>query len=250
MRVLILGVGDAFTRKHFGSSAIVEGPEGLVLIDCPDPVHRVIQEASSRAGWTIDASQIHDIIITHLHGDHCNGLESFGFLRRIHRAQDPSIALPKPRLHVSQPVAERVWQKLAPAMDAPMGQTRPSTLDDYFEVHMLTPERPAPIAGLTVRCRFTQHPVPTIGLLLSDGKKTFGWSADTPFEPAHIDWLARSADVFVHECNRGAAHTPIESLNRLDRKVRKQMRLIHLPDDFDPAGTDIRILHEGEELNL
>ena len=248
MRMLILGVGDAFTRRHFGSSAIIEGPQGLVLIDCPDPIHRTVNEASLRAGWPIDTSQIHDIIITHLHGDHCNGLESFGFARRLARMRDA--AMPKPRLHVSQPVAERVWQKLAPAMDASMGQSRPSTLEDYFELRTLSPDRPAQIAGLTVRCRFTQHPVPTIGLLASNGRNTIGWSADTPFEQEHIDWLAKGADIFVHESNRGPAHTPIESLNRLDAKVKKKMRLIHLPDDFDPQTTDISILREGDVLNV
>ncbi len=73
MRVLILGVGDAFTKIHFGSSALVAGPDGYLLIDCPDLVHRAIHEANRRAGWDVDASKIHDVLITHLHGDHCNG---------------------------------------------------------------------------------------------------------------------------------------------------------------------------------
>ena len=44
MRALILGVGDAFTGRHFGSSALLEGPSGYVLLDCPDLVHRAIRE--------------------------------------------------------------------------------------------------------------------------------------------------------------------------------------------------------------
>jgi ribonuclease BN (tRNA processing enzyme) len=130
MRILIVGVGDAFTRKHFGSSALIEttaagGPSpSYVLIDCPDLIHRALHEATARARWTVDASNIHDIIITHLHGDHCNGLESFGFFRRITRVQNPGANTPKPRLHTSAPVAERLWQRLAPAMDAAMGGAR------------------------------------------------------------------------------------------------------------------------------
>jgi ribonuclease BN (tRNA processing enzyme) len=256
MRILIVGVGDAFTRKHFGSSALIEttaagGPSpSYVLIDCPDLIHRALHEATARARWTVDASNIHDIIITHLHGDHCNGLESFGFFRRITRVQNPGANTPKPRLHTSAPVAERLWQRLAPAMDAAMGGARPSALDDYFDVCLLNPDRPATIAGLTVRCRFTQHPVPTTGLLLSDGRRTFGWSADTPFEQAHVDWLAKSADVFVHESNLGPAHTPIAKLNSLDEKMRRKIRLIHLVDNFDPSSTDIHVLREGEVLDL
>ena len=50
MRVLVLGVGDAFTARSFGSSAVVEAPRGRVLVDCPDPIHRVLREAGETAG--------------------------------------------------------------------------------------------------------------------------------------------------------------------------------------------------------
>jgi ribonuclease BN (tRNA processing enzyme) len=249
MRVLILGVGDAFTRKRFGSSAVIEAPEGLVLIDCPDLIHRAVLEASERSGWNpaLDAGRITDILLTHLHGDHCNGLESLGFHRRILRMRDPATALP--RVHVSSAVADRLWQRLAPAMDAPMGSTRPSQLSDFFDVRTLSPDQPSNVAGLSVRCRPTRHTVPTLGFLVSDGDRTLGWSADTPFEQAHIDWLS-AADVIVHESNLGPAHTPIESLNALPESIRRKMRLIHLPDDFDPRQTDITILRESEVLRL
>ena len=111
MNVLILGIGDAFTRRSFGSSALIRAPGdpgGFVLIDCPDPIHRVLLEATTIAGeaWKADASNIDDILLTHLHGDHCNGLESFGFYRRVLRLRDPKMI--RPRLHVTQPVAARL----------------------------------------------------------------------------------------------------------------------------------------------
>jgi len=164
MRMLITGVGDAFTQHSFGTSAVVEGPGGFIQVDCPDPIHRALLEASARSGWNVSVAAIHDIIITHLHGDHCNGLESFGFWRRIQRLRDPRAI--RPRLHLTPQAAARVWEKLAPAMDAPMGDDRPSTLEDYFDIHIIKPNVPVSIAGLTVRCRFTKHPIPTIGLLI------------------------------------------------------------------------------------
>lgn len=249
MRVLILGVGDAFTRRHFGSSALIEAPDGLVLIDCPDLIHRALYEASQDSAWRppVDASSVTDILLTHLHGDHCNGLESLGFFRRILRMREASS--PRPRLHVSAAVAERLWTRLAPAMDMPMGNATASRMDEYFEVHVLAPHAPSLVAGLTVHCRPTQHSVPTLGFLVTDGKRGLGWSADTPFEQAHVDWLA-AADVIVHESNLGPAHTPIERLNALPEAIRRKMRLIHLPDDFDARQTDIAILREGEVLDV
>ena len=248
MRVLILGVGDAFTRLHFGSSALIRAPRGLVLIDCPDPIHRVLHEAISKARWGVEAVDVDDVIITHLHGDHSNGLESLSFARTIRRRSDPT--LNRIRLHCSRPVAQRVWQKLAPAMDGSLFPDRVATLDDYFELRVLEDDDGASdVAGLSVRTRFTKHPIPTTGLLISDGRATLGWSSDTPFEQSHVDWLS-AADVIVHESNLGPAHTPIEQLNALPDALRARMRLIHLPDDFDRARTDIAILNEGDLLEL
>jgi ribonuclease BN (tRNA processing enzyme) len=249
MRVLILGVGDAFTRHHYGSSAVIEGPGGYVLLDCPDLIHRVLFEAASRAGWSLDVSGIDDILLTHLHGDHCHGLESFGFARRHQLvAAGAGDDHPHPRIHTSRVAADRLWERLAPAMDA-AATGSPRSLGDFYEVHVLEPGATATVSGLSVECRFTQHPVPTLGLLISDGAATLGWSSDTPFDEAHIQWLSR-ANVIIHECNQPPVHTPIESLNALPPELTAKIRLIHLSDDFDRSATDMRPLEQGEVIEL
>jgi len=245
MRVLVLGVGDTFTKVHYTTSALIEAPGGYVLLDCPDLIHRVIHEGTSKAGWSVDSQDVHDVLLTHLHGDHCNGLESLAFAHR-YRQYRPDAPTGQLSVHTSRPVADRLWERLAPAMDAADTGT-PRTADDFFQLHVLEPETDASIAGLTIRCRFTTHPLPTIGLLISDGQWTLGWSGDTGFDQAHIDWLAQS-DVIVHESNLSVAHTPIESLNALPDDLRARMCLVHLPDNFDQSATDIRVLREGDML--
>ncbi|MEO1128748.1 MAG: MBL fold metallo-hydrolase [Planctomycetota bacterium] len=248
MRVLPLGVGDAFTTRSFGTSAIVEGPEGYLLIDCPDLIHRAILEATSAVGWTIDSSDIDDIVLTHLHGDHCNGLESFAFKRVVQRLRGEASTLP--RLHTHRAAADRVWERLAPAMDAPLNPGDPaSTLDDYFELHRIEHGVPTTIAGLTIETRPTIHPIPTIGLRISDGTRTLGWSGDTAFDEAHLDWLS-SADVIVHEANLGPAHTHIDLLNALPAQLRAKMRITHIYDEYDPASSDIPVLEPGVLIDL
>lgn len=247
MKVLIIGVGDAFTRRHFGSSAVVAAPEGSVLIDCPDLIHRALFDASQKAGWNIAAEHIDDIIITHLHGDHCNGLEAFGFYRRILTMRDAAFA--RPRLHTTPAVIDRLWDRLAPAMESPMGTDRPSTLDDYFDVRSMSPDAPVTIAGLDVTCRWTLHPIPTIGLRLSNGAVTLGWSGDTSFDPGHLKWLS-TADCIVHECNLGPVHTHEDELLSVDDSLRRRLHLIHLPDDFDDAHCALNVLKEGQVLTV
>jgi len=255
MEVLILGVGDAFTARYFGSSALVRSSDGAcVLIDCPDLIHRALREAADEAGWSVDLNSIDDILLTHLHGDHSNGLESFGFWRRLARETPPETragAGPStaPRLWATLPVGARVWQKLAPAMDGPFLSAKTSQLADFFDLRRLEPGRAVTVGGMQVECRYTGHPVPTVGLRITDGSATLGWSSDTPFERAHIDWLAE-ADLIIHETNLGSAHTPIERLNELPDDIRGRMRLIHILDDFDPRCTDIHPLRQGEVLTI
>lgn len=251
MKALILGVGDAFTSLHYGSSALLCAPKGPVLLDCPDPIHRVIREAASKARMTIDVNDIDDVIITHAHADHLSGLESFGLNAWVQRRKGARDAIP--RLHTSRAVAARLWQRLAPGMERLAGLDQPLTLEDYFDLQYVDPgqsDRASfDIAGLTVRARFTTHYIPTLGFLFSDGSATLGWSGDTAFEQAHIDWLAQ-ADLFVHDVSPPPAHTPIEHLQAQPDDVRRKMRLIHAPDDFDTSITDIPLLKEGDVLEI
>ena len=98
-----------------------------------------------------------------------------------------------------------------------------------------------------IRARRTVHHVPTSALLVEAGGRTFGYSADTAFDPALIDFLS-PADLILHETNLGPAHTPYDSLAALPADLRARMRLIHYPDGFDTSGSAIAALEEGEVL--
>jgi ribonuclease BN (tRNA processing enzyme) len=243
MRLLVLGTGDAFSCERFGSSAVIETLEGFVLLDCPDSVGSAMREARERTGWHVWPERIDDIILTHLHGDHCNGLESVGFRRWLmHR----NVGTPLPRLHCWKPVAERLWERLGPAMD----QGGKARLRDYFDVHELDPERDATIGGIRVQCRPTDHSVPTIALRFTEGDRTLAWSSDTPFDPDLIHWLESGAHLIVHETSPPPTHTPIEPLNALPEGVRARMRLIHMSDQFDPKCTTIPCLRQGQVIEV
>lgn len=245
MRLIVTGIGDAFSAIHFGSSGLVEGPSGIVAIDCPGRILAMYRSAGERSGVPIELQQINDILLTHLHGDHSNGLETFGFARR-YLADQPS----RPRLHALPEVLERVWEKLAPAMD---GATKKdgggSTLEDYFEPCPMQPDTEFEAAGMVVSCRRTRHSVPTAGLLLRSESACLGWSGDCEFEQAHIDWLSQ-ADCIVHECGDHFKHTSWAELDGLPEPIKAKIRLIHMPDAAEVPEGPMRPLVEGEVVSI
>ena len=240
MEFVVLGTGDAFSATRHGSSAVVLAPGGHVLIDAPDAVLGAMRHASASSGVAIGPGTVDDILLTHLHGDHVNGLEAIGFWRWVEHRRS---GRPLPRLHTPEQVADRLWERLAPAMD----QGGQSTLADYFDLRILPHIHATEVAGLQVRHRMTMHSVPCCGFMLSDGRRTLGWSGDTAFDPDHVRWLS-TADLVVHETSESSIHTPIHALNALPAELRRRMRLVHMADDFDPACTDIRPLAEGERV--
>jgi len=245
MRIIVTGIGDAFSAYSYGSSAIVEAPEGLVAIDCPGPPLAMYRTASERAGLSIDVHHVNDILLTHLHGDHCNGLETVGFARRY--LTDHPV---RPRLHALPEVLDRVWERLGPAMD---GATKDnggiSTLEDYFEPCPMMPGTDSEVAGLSVSCRRSRHSVPTAGLLLRDGSACLGWSGDSEFELEHIQWLSQ-ADCIVHECGGHFKHTRWAELDTLPEQIKAKIRLIHLPDGAEVPDGPMRPLEQGEVLSI
>jgi ribonuclease BN (tRNA processing enzyme) len=242
MDLVVVGTGDAFSATRFGSSAVLLAPRGQVLVDAPEGIMRALANAAQRSGRAIGPGTVHDILLTHLHGDHAGGLESFGFWRWLEHRRS---GMPKPRLHTHAACAARLWERLAPAMD----QGGAARLSDYYNVHVLPEGGAADVAGLSVRHRLGIHRVPSCGFLVSDGTRTLGWSGDTAWDPAHVEWLS-AADLVVHETSPAPEHTPVEHLNGLPEPLRRRMALVHMGDGFDPASTSIRVLAQGELVRV
>jgi ribonuclease BN (tRNA processing enzyme) len=236
-----LGVGDAFSARHYTSCIAVGAGGSWILIDCPHPIRKVLREGSERAGMPLDLDRIDAAVITHLHADHASGIEDYGywFHFALHR---------KARLAMHPAVALDLWDgHLAAGMSRVFepGTLTPGTraLEDWFEIVPLDESRAVHVGPFALECRRTIHPVPATALRISAGGRILGHSSDTAFDPSLVSWLA-GADLFIYETNRGI-HTPYESLAALPADVRAKMRLIHYPDDFDQGSSVIEPLQEG-----
>lgn len=248
LRVIPLGVGDFFSQHNFTTTLLVLGGSTRLLIDCPEPVRKVLHEATTAAGEPYDAFDIGAVLLTHLHGDHSNGLEGFGYYRKQF-AGSPG----RPALYALQENLDNLWEhKLKASMGRSYlpekGIDSASTLETYFEPHAIELGEAAAIGDLRVETRRTRHPVPCVACKVRYGGRTFGYSCDTDFDPELIEWLAGS-DLIFHECNDGV-HTRHEQLAGLDEALRRRMRLVHLSDDFDRANAAIEPAEAGRVYGI
>jgi ribonuclease BN (tRNA processing enzyme) len=241
-RLLPLGVGDAFSARYYSSSFALEAEGQWLLVDCPHPIRKLLREGSATTGLSLDVPQIRAVVLTHLHADHASGLEGIGYYSRFILGKSMPLVTPPA-------VSDELWPRhLSASMEwslqqvgAPPVQRR---LDDFFDLLPLHPDEPVRVGPFVIDCRPTVHNIPTFGLRVEAAGRTLGYSADTAFDPGLLAWLA-DADLIVHEASGGFMHTAYAELAVQPEALRRKMRLIHYPDDFDPASSDIEVLRQG-----
>jgi ribonuclease BN (tRNA processing enzyme) len=193
----------------------------------------------------IGLDDVDHVLITHLHGDHCGGLEQLLFWRRFVTGRACT-------LHAIPEVLAGLWDtRLRGGMETLMdssGARRTLTLEDYAVIAPLAHRGPTHIGSLRIEWRPTIHHIPTSALRITSAGRTVGYSADTSFDPTLIEWLSES-DLFFHETNVGI-HTPLSSLVALSPSVRERMRLIHYPDLHDVGSSPIDCAREGDSYQV
>ncbi len=240
-RIVPLGVGDAFSALRYSTCLALEAEGQVVLVDCPHPIQKMMREASIASGVPLDPSRVSAVILTHLHADHCSGIEGLGYWVYFHLRR-------KLPLYLHPEVLAELWHGHLAAgmthlMPSPGAKTVEMKLEDYFEIHLLREDAPVTCGPFSIESRKTIHHVPTTALRVRAAGRSLGHSADTAFDEDLIAWLAE-ADLVVHETNYGI-HTPYEKLAALPEEVQRKMRLVHYPDDFDLASSVIEPLREG-----
>src|SRR5688572_21507351 len=134
MRLLCLGVGDAFSARHYSSCFALESQGRWLLVDCPHPIRKIVREGALAAGVPLDVAQLDGVVLTHLHGDHVSGLEvlAYYFRYKLNRC------LP---LFTHPEVARLLWSgvltgSMAWAIERPGTAPKERRLEDFFELHL------------------------------------------------------------------------------------------------------------------
>ena len=244
-RLIPLGVGGAFRARHYTTSFALVAGDAWMLVNCPHPIRKMLHEGTHAAGLPIDLDRISGVALTHLHADHCSGLEDYAYYSYY-------ILGRRARLLAHPDVSARLWPctlggGMGEIREAPGGPIIKRSLDDFFELTSLNFSQPVHFGPFSIECRTTHHPIPTTAFKITALGRVFAFSADTAWDPALIDWLA-PADLIVHEVTTlpfSAVHTPYERLATLPAPLRHKMRLNHYPDDFDQTPRVIEPLKQG-----
>lgn len=243
--VIVLGVGDAFSAEHYPACLLLSCDDFYLGIDCPDRYAAVLREATVKCGRMIDLPEINDFVITHVHGDHMNGLEAVGFYKYF-------VEKKRLRIHSTQEVRSDLWDsRLRGSMGTLLYDNNRKSMDfnDYFEFANLRFGVINQLGPYKITIRQTTHHVPTFALKVEAMGRSFAYSSDTAFDPELIMFLS-DADLLIHETNLGPAHTSYEALTALPKEVKQRMRLIHYPDGLNKNDLEIPALKEGEVLHV
>lgn len=243
---LMLGIGDFFSRIYYHTHFVLFLDERPILVDCPDPLPKALEEACRKSGLSIDLDDIDHIILTHLHGDHSNGIESLGFYNYYIRKH-------KPVLYTIPEVRDAIWEN---KLKASMGYKTNNafekvgnlTLSDYFRVRTLQPGKTQSIQGMKIQIRYTNHFIPCFGFKVFYKGRSLGYSSDTGFDMEHIHFLS-DCDMILHETNK-RGHTEYENLLGLPAGIRRKMLLVHIPDTFAIGKSGIMVAEEGQIYNV
>jgi ribonuclease BN (tRNA processing enzyme) len=252
VQLIPMGVGEAFSARHYTSCLALGVDDHWLLIDCPHPLRKMLREGSIAGGLAkpLDIDHLTAAAVTHLHADHCCGLEDFGYYCFFALGRRAKVLMhPEASARLWDGLLAAGMEVLQAGPDAPIVR---KNLDEYFELIDLDTTRPVECGPFAIECRRTIHAVPTFALRIKAGGRVLGFSADTAYDPGLIEWLS-AADLIVHEATSMAhsgVHTPYEKLAALPESLRAKMRLTHLPDDFDAGASAIEVLQEGQVYEI
>ncbi|MFH0795271.1 MAG: MBL fold metallo-hydrolase [bacterium] len=243
LQVLILGCGDYFGRLRYHTSFVVLAGALRVLVDCPEPLRKIMSEASRKSGLDLDVDQLDHVLLTHLHGDHCGGVEGLGYYRHYvcRNSTRPHVyALPEVLPDLWN---HRLYASMGRSRDAVTGKLTTRKLENYFQPHAVSPGKRYKIGSLGFEIRRTLHSIPCYAVKFQYAGVSLGYSCDTIYDPDLIGWLS-DCDLIIHETSTGP-HTPYEKLSALPSGLRRKMLLVHLGDNFDMKKSNILPARQG-----
>jgi ribonuclease BN (tRNA processing enzyme) len=235
MKLIFLGSGSAFTvgdNNYHSNMLLEDSDKNRLLIDCGSDARLSLYARG------LTYRDITDVYISHLHADHAGGLEWLAFTKKF-----DSIQQPKPILHISEDLVDKLWKNVLSGGLMSLHGTV-AELSTYFTVR--------PIAhgsfcwqNIDFDLIHTVHVfngstlVPSYGLMFNANGLNCFITADTQFAPEYLMKFYNKADIIFHDCETAEkvsyVHAHYNELTTLDPAIKAKMWLYHynpgpLPD--------------------
>lgn len=190
------------------------------IVDCPRGLYRMLADNTERGAMPVTLADYHDIILTHLHFDHAEGLVEIAHSGDV----DPDRPI---NLYAPASTLDYLWSRAEAygVVSAAQVEGGAATLDRCFRRCPL--DYPHYFGAFRLHHRPTHHVPNTFAYIFDFGGFTLGCSADTAFDLALIAWLA-PCDLILHEVIWGHWST-VESVRQLHSPLPD---MLTLPPDF------------------
>lgn len=233
MKIIPIGCGSAMCLENFQSNFVIEHNGKRFLLDAGDDIRFALKAAG------LKMSDIDAVYVSHLHGDHANGVQQLGFGTYFNPATNRSI-----KLIGNEKVIEDGWNHTwSGAMRTLEGVN--CSLDSYFKVERLPVNGMFLWNGITFQTVQTVHVmdeygiVPSFGLIMSspESTKKVYFTTDTQFCPHQIQKFYDQVDVIIQDCETvpdqfaSKVHSHFKFLKTLDEKTKAKMYLTHYNDN-------------------
>lgn len=234
MKITVLGSGSAFSDPNrFNSCYLVEVDSHKFLIDCGSDALRAIQKAK------IDLYSITEILLTHMHADHCGGLPAvLTAMHVMNRVKPLEVYIPSTQLEFA-----RIWldnmfiynekmsfKTLLLPLDAGKRRLtgnvelefiRTNHLDKYFEY--------AKKSGIS--------PL-SFSVVVSEGDKKFFFSSDLDLIGEAMPYINDSLSLVE------AAHPSLEDIAAIANGNNGSLFFTHIPQELEGDGQWTKELRE------
>ena len=247
LSVFFVGVGSAFSKRHYQNNVIVVKGEEHLLVDCGTKCPQALFELG------VKVPEIENLLITHSHADHIGGLEEVALMGRYFSHRKPVIIINETYQHLLWDMSLRGGCAYSEETE---GQVL--TFTDFFRVirpkwleNFPRETLEAKLGKLDVKIFRTKHVPDTAdswensfwssGVILDDRVL---FTSDTRYDPELIIGYDKiyNFEVIFHDCQffTGGVHASLDEINELPSEIKAKTWLMHYGDNWEKFEDKIK----------
>jgi len=253
LSLFFLGVGSAFSKRHFQNNLLIVKGQDHLLIDCGTKTPQAFHELG------LPVAHVKNYFLTHSHADHVGGLEEVMLVARYGTQT-------KPNVWITENYQNSLWDMTLRGGSAFNEESNGKNLSfgDMWQIHRLKWLTGYPretyefeVGSIRLKAFRTMH-VPGNSTSWEDSFWSTGlvidervlFSGDTKFDPALVaDFTQRfPIETIFHDCQffpPGGVHASIDELKTLPEDIKAKTLLMHYGDDWEKH--EAKVLEAGFE---